>query len=191
MLEKVDRIENSLAKCDGVVGVSSHDKVYFRSMINIDCAPSEAPFAGTPLKKKNPTRPILSNLSPDENDLISKIGMLNVSSSTNKIDKEMRPKDRPKEHANVEDSQVQNDVRKKQTNAPSCTTDGCSDLDRLLETEMKRIDDLTTEGKIQESLNLLLELVDNADLKGPKKLVVHKKIASRAIRLFEWHKDLH
>lgn len=150
MLEKMERMDISLAKSSYVVGVTSHDKVYFRSMVNVDCGPSEAPFGRTPLKKKNTFRPAVDNVSSTETELISKLTVLNLSNNKGEEEK----------------------------------------FELKFQNDLARIDELTSVGKIEEPLLLLLRLLDEKELKSGQKLKVHKMIASRGIGVLEWHKDL-
>lgn len=179
MLEKMERVETSLSRFGGVVGISSHDKVYFRSTINIDCAPSEAPFASTPLKKNNAHRPALTSMSPNETDLIAKIGGLNLSCDKKKTNNLLAGKGEIKAREDATQRKTRNGGLQQNV-----------EFDKQLEIDLEQIDRLSSDGRFEKSLLILFHLLENEELRGAKKLKIHKMIASRAICLLQWQKDL-
>ncbi len=173
MLEKMEQLEISVARLNEVVGVTSHDRVYFRSVINIDCVPSEPPFGGTPLKKKGILTQTCNLDSPiNESDLILKLSGMNLSKQNNRV-------------------QEENISSKEKFPPKPCDAKGfIKKFDYILQPDLDLVNRLTSDGKIEESLLHLLNLLDKRELKSAQKLKVHKMIASRAICFLKWNKDL-
>ena len=177
MLDKIEKVDTPLQNFGQVVGVSSHDSVYFRTAINVDCPPSESPFAGTPAGKNNrKARSVLSKISASESNLISKISALSLSSDQAYSGASSLLPSKPST-AKTQSSESRVD---KKTHLRS---------EIMINKALENVDELSADGKIEESLLILLQLLEGEELKGDSKLLVHKKIASRAILFLEWHKE--
>lgn len=165
MLMKMKRVDTPLDSFSQIVGVTSHDSIYYNTVVNIDCPPVENPFAKTPVRdgKKEVTTP------PSETScLISKIENLNLVSKEQKDDKNREL------NSNKESLDMLNQPRN----------------DEDMSSFLQKVDELTAEGKIEESLLMLLQLLDKEELGGKEKLALHKKISARAILYLEWHKNM-
>ena len=177
MLDKIEKVDTPLQNFRQVVGVTSHDSVYFRTAINVDCPPSESPFAGTPAGKNNrKARSVLSKISASESNLISKISALSLSSDQAYHGASSLFPSKPS-IAKTQSSESRVDKK----------TDLRSEI--MIKKALENVDELSADGKIEESLLILLQLLEGEELKGDSKLLVHKKIASRAILFLEWHKE--
>ena len=191
MLDITKRVKSPIANFHQVVGVSSHDNVYFRTVINVDCPSEESPFAGTPLpktKERGRSARILS--ATQETSLVCKMANINLSTNQSQgqldITKSQQRnigKSIPREDSIYKENKKANPQR-------SIHEKLVVSSDSRLSNMIECVNDLTLNGKIEESLLVLLQLLECKDLKGSQKLLVHKKISSRAVLYFNWHKDL-
>ncbi len=158
MLEKMIQVQTPLGEVDQVVGISSHDSVYYRSIINLDCPPPASPFVA----------PQKSYSSAHKDDLATRIAGLTLSDDVRDNATALRPS-------------------KKSWSASTKLSKGVKeDATELISKKLKVVEELTANGQIEESLSLLLEMIESDELKGPQKLLVHKKISSRGILFFQW-----
>ena len=193
MLDITKRVKEPIGSFHEVVGVSSHDSVYFRTVINVDCRSEESPFAGTPLRKiKKIGRSARALSATQETSLISEMANINLSPS--------HPKGQPgaviSQQHNMEKStcmpredysdKENKKVEMQQYIKEKPLVDSNSRFNDMIEIA----NELTASGKIEESLLLLLKLLEYEDLKGDQRLLVHKKVSSRAVLYFQWHKEL-
>lgn len=157
-----------------VVGVSSHDMVYNKSVVDISgeeryAKTTESPFAGTPQKKVRNKR-----LSSDVRNDAVPLGNGRTQNRDNgkentkpplpfNLTKEVNERPSPimKERTNNIEFQLEKNAKK-----------GFSDI-------MKDVDGLTRSEKIEESLLPLFSLLKSHDLLKSEKMMVHQKIASR------------
>lgn len=194
MLDKIKRVKSPLESFEQVVGVSSHDNVYYRTVINVDCPPSDSPFAGTPAGKTKMSRSTLAKMTAPESDLVSKIAGLSLS-SRDQVRNDAVPLRKVKTPmTKIRAAETKNHARGKENAefTKQLPTHKTSNLctDARVERCFERIDKLTTNGKIEASLLILFRLLECEELKGDQKLLVHKKISSRAILFHEWHKRI-
>jgi len=178
-----------------VVGVSSHDMVYNATVVDIS-TPEQSPFAGTPADKK---RHILVNLSHNSrridfgNEIIKTSGnkmypMMDTACnmSTQEIRNIAKPLGRDKfDMAKLMPAPC--------NLKPSPAEGGSQDKENIkkrngnhLDIFLEKVEKLTKEDKIVESLALLLEILETETLPPKIKLLVHQKIASRAILSLGW-----
>jgi len=176
MLEKVEQVQIPLEQIDQVIGISSHDSVYYRSIINLDCPPPKSPFVA----------PQGSTSSTHEYDLATSLAGLSLSDEGRNMQKlSVKQKASPrtkavplkeyivgKENNPINPNHDQKKIGEKPKKA-----------DEVILEKLKIVDKLSTNGKIEDSLFLLLQMLEYDELKGPQKLLIHKKISSRALFL--------
>jgi hypothetical protein len=185
MLETMKRVVRThIDSIEQVVGVTSHDSVYCKTAINIECKPVENPFSGTPNKKAMISNSALSNLPSQGSDLISQIANLTLSPDAakkrNHKKKESITIDSQGDHSNIQFNKENVINEGNVTDAERST----SFLDMIEE-----VDDLSAKGKIEESVLLLLKALDRDNLEKEQKLIVHKKISCRVVLCLGWHKE--
>ena len=185
MLETMKRVVRThVDSIEQVVGVTSHDSVYCRSVINIECKPDENPFSGTPNKKAMISNSALTNLPSQASDLISQIANLTLSpgeAKKRKQKKETSTIESQGDHSNLQCNK-ENVINEENTNNAG-KSKAFSDI-------IQEVDELSAKGKIEDSLFILLQALDRDDLEKEQKLTVHKKISSRAVLSLGWHKEL-
>ncbi len=185
MLETMKRVVRThVDSIEQVVGVTSHDSVYCRSVINIECKPDENPFSGTPNKKAMISNSALTNLPSQGSDLISQIANLTLSpgeAKKRKQKKETSTIESQGDHSNLQCNK-ENVINEENTNNAG-KSKAFSDI-------IQEVDELSAKGKIEDSLFILLQALDRDDLEKEQKLTVHKKISSRAVLSLGWHKEL-
>lgn len=196
MLETIKKTTNSgvkgssgkrsfLETHEQVIGVSSHDLVYQNKVI--DLVESESPFAGTPLKRttarisENRSSLPIKHLSFAElaRDHQNSIGNTPHRASTPLLAMTTCNKMPIEEKVSI----------KHRTTAPKVkevhVIQEKDSVSLSIDNDLKQVQNLTTSGQIDESLSLLLEMVHNSQLKGEKKLFVHKKIAA-TVSYYGW-----
>lgn len=163
-------VEGSSGKCSilekhqEVVGLSSHDSVYTNAMVNLSMS-DQSPFAGTP------------NEGRFRNSMSHHPTALTFES--------------------IVEEKLQSELPSKDTGTianPTETKEDCviylepqDEDDCIFQSKVKdslnSVETMTRDGKIAESLFILMQLVESNRLQGKEKLLVHKKITSRLMFL--------
>lgn len=183
LLDIMKKVKTPLDDFNQVVGVSSHDSVYYRTVIDVDNLTEVNPFSRTPVvESKKKSRSVIT--PSQTSDLISKITGLSLSSDQRQDDNH-NPDQSNKENTFMSVVKTENgDFR-------NCQSTGEKpELMSKVTNMFDKIDKLSAEGKIEESLLMLLQVLEKGELEGQQKLQVHKKITSRALLYLEWHKGL-
>lgn len=175
MLEKIrvrdpKGVEGSSGKCsilerhEEVVGLSSHDKVYINSIVDLS-HPCQSPFAGTPVKafiRRNsvhhPMKLVFDNSAKEARPL--------------RFSTEYNIENSIKSGENLERHMDERVAENHQS-------------EKMIQKSLSMVHEMTEKGKIAESLELLFQLVESNELQGKHKLIVHKKITSR-LMFFGW-----
>ena len=194
MLEKInvgssDNVQGSsgrrsvLEKHDGVLGISSHDMVYSNTIIDLS-RPEQSPFAGTPLKSSRTLTQLLSSSLPSKHltfdDLARDEMPLRPSAKQNYVPNTQEhclPPTIVIKKSAITVSVDQNAISEKST------TESVKDHSKSVDNDFNIVELLTKNGKFEESLNVLLRILESEMLQGAQKLRVHKMIASRRIFL--------
>jgi len=157
----------------GVVGLSSHDKLYTNCIIELDDEP-ETPFAGTPLRKPSNivgrAQRVLAANSETRTKLDFGDGIDEAKPSpTNAID--IRSTRKPLARISNKDENSSPMRSEKIGEA--------QDINKILGS----IDDLLHSDRAEDAMSKLLDLLESGTVTGPGKLNVHKKIAATATQL--------
>ena len=188
MLEKInvgssDKVQGSsgrrsvLEKHDGVLGISSHDMVYTNTIVDLS-RPDQSPFAGTPPKSSRTK--LLSSKHLTFEDLARDAMPLQPSTMQHHVlntQEHCLPPIIVKEKNAVTISVEQNAISQKST------TELVKDHSKPVDDDFNIVESLTKNGKFEESLNVLLRMLESDLLQGAPKLRVHKMIASRKLFL--------
>lgn len=155
-----------LEKHEEVLGVSSHDGVYTNSIVNLS-QPEQSPFSGTPVK------PVRQNtFSFPTNDTFENIAKESVPvqsfSKQNHKTLSTPVKEKTEEKIEVQEEEPKTGV------------------EDWLSKSLTTVDTLSNAGKIAESLELLLKVIESDELHGKQKLLLHKKIAAR-LMVLNWN----
>jgi len=187
MLEKIkSSVENGaqgssgkrsiLEKHDGVIGISSHDLVYTNKIVDL-VQPEQPPFAGTPLKQSSFQ---FTSRLPVRHITFEQIARDAIPLRSSTKDNEGEKAETFNNDLNVEGEMVIAPFSK--LSCESVEKDTVTKVDQ----ELKQIEELTGDGKVGESLDALLRLLESTDLKGGTKLLVHQKIVARARMYYGW-----
>jgi hypothetical protein len=156
-----------LEKHEEVLGVSSHDGVYTNSIVDLS-QPEESPFSGTPIK------PVRQNIFNSSTGL-----------TFENIAKESVPVQSSTDHINQRLSVSSKENIKKKNEPPKTEPETVVLSKDWFNETLHTVETLSKVGKVAESLDLLLQVVESNELQGKQKLLIHKKIAAR-LMFFEW-----
>jgi len=181
-----------------VVGVSSHDMVYNATVVNIS-TPEQSPFAGTPAGKKRHNLPKSAHYSRridfgNEEVNISRNKRCPLTGTTHTRNiasmQDMRNIAKPLGRAKFDMVRLMPKACDLTSDPTKKTTQGKENVsennEKQLNELLERVEELTKVDKIAESLALLLEILETQTLPREKKLLVHRKVASRAILSLGW-----
>lgn len=186
MLETMKRVvKPHMDSIEQVVGITSHDSVYCRTVIDIECKPVENPFSGTPNKKAMISNSALTNLHSQGSDLISQIANLTLSP-----DEAKKRNQKKKESSAIESQSDHSNLQFNKENVVNNENTSDAGKSKAFSDMIEEVDELSAKGKIEDSLFILLQALDRDDLEKEQKLTVHKKISSRAVLCLGWHKEL-
>jgi hypothetical protein len=186
LLENIGRVEISISKFAQVVGVSSHDLVYCRQIIDVDVPPIKSPFLGRIPKQ-------LSNSALVASDLISKLNNITLDSrDSNQPNSDGAKGSNHLLHKESKKSHFENISEEKQLSFHGKENYNNVLLHKrkhttILDTMFRNVDDLTNDGKFEVALAILIKSLECEELQGEQKLLVHKMISSRAIVHLQWH----
>ena len=163
----------------GVVGLSSHDKLYTNSVIEIDNEP-ETPFAGTPLRKQSKAVGRAQRALAANSNTRTKLdfgGMIDEDSpAPNKpidLSSERKPLARISNKERDEKKISASTSEKKSSNEALDITFALRDVDTLLDSGRND----------EDAMSKLLDLLESGTVNSPEKLSLHKKIATTATKL--------
>lgn len=139
-----------------VLGVTSHDKVYTNSIVDLATPEQQTPFAGTPMKSSYSTK---------------KLGSLSKQLTFEQLAKEVVPLN----EISNSDTKKSN-ILEKANNAPDVELSPMEDDFKVAEEQMKG-------GDVEKAMETLLSILENESITKTEKLCAHKKIAACMIYL--------
>ena len=163
----------------GVVGLSSHDKLYTNSVIEIDNEP-ETPFAGTPLRNQSRAMGRAQRALVANSNTRTKLdfgGIIDENSPAPNEPTDLSNDRKPLARISNKDGEQEkkrsaDPFEKKISSAALDINIALSDVDAMLEA-----------GRGEDAMSQLLDLLESGTVNGPGKISMHKKIATTATQL--------
>lgn len=137
-----------------VLGVTSHDKVYTNSIVDLATPEQQTPFAGTPMKSSFSTK---------------KFNSLSKQLTFEQLAKEVVPLN---EISNS--GAKKSNIFEKASNMPELSQ---------IEDDFKVAEEQIKEGEVEKAMETLLSILENESITKTEKLCAHKKIAACMIYL--------
>ena len=164
-----------------VVGMSSHDKLYTNSVIEIDNEP-ETPFAGTPLRKQSRAMGRAQRALAANSNTRTKLdfgGIIDEDSPTPNEPIDLFSDRKPLVRISNKDGD--GEQGKKRSADPFEKKSSSAALD--INIALSDVDAMLKAGCGEDAMSQLLELLESGTFDGPEKLSLHKKIATTATQL--------
>lgn len=162
----------------GVVGLSSHDKLYTNFVIEVDDEP-ETPFAGTPLRKQSKAMGRAQSALAANSNTRTKLdfgGLIDEDSLT-----PHEPIDLSSDRKPLARISNKGKEGKKRSDATSKKKSSSEALD--IDIALSDVDTLLDSSRNEDVMSKLLDRLESCRVNGPEKLSLHKKIATTATQL--------
>ena len=162
----------------GVVGLSSHDKLYTNCVIEVDDEP-ETPFAGTPLRKQGKAMGRAQRALAASSSTRTKLdfgGAIDEDSPSSAEPVDLSSARKPLARISNKSQE-----EKKSSAVPFEKNASSEGFD--INNALSDVDDMLDSGRSEDAMSKLLDLLESGAVNGPEKLSLHKKIATAATDL--------